>query len=188
MLLVSIAAIPKKLSLWRLDVPALRTYHEHNTLSLLSCCRHDAPGRAGRPEAGPEKRSKSFGADAVRAASADIPADFGQARHRLVERREAQRLGGEASHASRSSPARASGRVSQTHPNGPRKPVQARLRRQSGNKAPAATEGPRKPLTPPGAPVPCGEKEKGTGDAHAEVKQEGGGALAGCDGREERET
>src|SRR3954449_6259301 len=85
-----------------------------------------------------------------------------------VERREAQRFGGEASHAFRSSPARASGRVSQTRPSGPRKPVQARLRRQSGNKAPAATEGLRKPLAPPGAPFPFGEKEKGTGGAHAE--------------------
>ena len=178
MLLVSIAAIPKKLSLWRLDVPALRTYHEHNTLSLLSCCRHDAPGRAGRPEAGPEKRSKSFGADAVRAASADIPADIGQARHRLVERREAQRFGGEASHASRSSPARASGRVSQTRPNGSRKPIQARLRRQSGTKAPAANEAPRKPLAPPGAPFPFGETEKRERRCPRRDKQQGGGALA----------
>jgi hypothetical protein len=132
MLLVSIAAIPKKLSLWRLDVPALRTYHEHNTLSLLSCCRHDAPGgREGRRR---DRRTgpSPFGADAVRAASAEVPADIGQARHRLVERREAQRFGGKASHAFRSPHARASGRASQTRPNGPRKPIQARLRRQSG--------------------------------------------------------
>src|SRR3954471_3747711 len=90
-------------------------------------------------------------------------------RSRPVERREAQRFGGEASHASRSSPARASGRVSQTRPSRPRKPLQAMLRPQSGTKARAATEGPGKPLAPPGAPFPFGETEKGTGGAHAET-------------------
>src|SRR3954463_3948195 len=135
-------------------------------LRILHLCRcsarcHEANRTAGGPEIrlnfpGPERRNPL----------------------RLVERREAQRLGGKASHAFRSPHARASGRASQTHPNGPRKPVQASLRRQSGNKAPAATEGPRKPLAPPGAPFPFGETEKGTGGAHAEVKQPGGAALA----------
>src|SRR5947199_10848210 len=56
-------------------------------------------------------------------------------------------------------------------------PVQARLRRCFGGNA-GHHKGPRKPLAPPGAPFPFGEKEKGTGGAHAEVKQQGGAALA----------
>src|SRR3954466_9074804 len=157
----------------------LRTYREHNIPSL-PIPSAVMTRRGGREDRRRDRRTgpSPFGADAVRAASAEVPADIGQARHRLVERREAQRFGGKASHAFRSPHARASGRVSQTRPNGSRKPIQARLRRQSGTKAPAANEGPRKPLAPPGAPFPFGETEKRERRCPRRDKQQGGGALA----------
>jgi hypothetical protein len=94
-----------------------------------------------------------------------------------VERREAQRLGGKASQAFRSSHARASGRVSHTRPNGDsQNPFRQGAPVFGGNAG--HHKGPRKPLAPPGAPFPHrGQRKKGPA-VPTPFKQPGGGALA----------
>jgi len=119
----------------------------------------------------------AVGADAGRPASADVLCRVGGARHRRWS-------------AGRRSGSVARPRKPSDHPrtqprDGPRKPVRTGTRKTPSGKARRCCggnarhhEGPRKPLAPPGAPFPSGKTEKGTGGAHAEVKQQGGGALA----------
>ena len=104
--------------------------------------------RSGQPHPGPE------------AGNCDRP----------VERREAQRLDGRVSQALRSSPARASGRVSHTRPNGGiAKPRSGKVRRCS-EEMPGTIRGAvaQRPWRLPALHSPFGETEKGTGGAHAE--------------------